>query len=74
MVNTQGNTQKSVENVQPVPSVMYVQGAVLQNNNIMAHAVDECSQVYNWCRESGHYGWLACVGVLAECRLNPAQE
>ena len=73
MVYGQEYSQKSIQNVKPISSLMYAQeAAAAQRNDVMARvAVDECSQVYNWCRHN--YSWATCYGVLAECRLSPAK-
>lgn len=74
MVYGRDSAQKSVQNVKPVSPMMYAQEATLQND-IMAHAtVDECSQVYNFCRNSGEYNWFFCVGLLVDCRIHPVQQ
>ena len=55
MAYGQDSAKKSVQNVKPVSPLVYAQAAALQND-IMAHAaVDECSQVYDFCRNSGEY-------------------
>ena len=74
MMYRQEYPQKSVQNVKPISPLMYAQeAAAAQRNDIMARiAVDECSQVYNWCRHN-YSSWATCYGVLAECRLFPAQ-
>jgi hypothetical protein len=78
MVYGQEYPQKSVQQdaMKPVSPSMYAQeAAAAPQNDIMARiAVDECSQVYRWCRASGEYSWLTCTGVLTYCRLNPVQR
>ena len=61
------NIQKSVQNVKP----MYTQEeASLLENDIMAHTADDCSRLYNVCRETGDYNWFFCLRVLIDCRTH----
>ena len=70
MVYGQENTQKSMQNMKPVSPLMYAQEAALQND-VMAHvAVDECSQVYDFCQNSGEYNWFFCTALLIDCRIH----
>ena len=70
MAYGQESTQKSVQNVKPVSPSMYAQGAAAVQDDVMAHVADECSQVYNFCRDSGHYNWFFCTQLLIDCRIH----
>ena len=77
MAYGQENTKKSVHNEKPVSPLMYPQeaAAVQKDVDVMARImVDECSQVYNFCQNSGEYSWLFCFGLIIDCRTNPVPK
>ena len=37
----------------------------------VAHAADECSGLYDWCRGSGEYSVFFCMGAYAYCLATP---
>ena len=66
MVYRQEIPQKSVQNSNMKPMDTQEESSLLEND-VMAHVTDECTQVYNWCRESGYYSLVFCLGVYVEC-------
>ena len=57
----------SLQKVKPaVPQVVYTQKTALQND-MMVHTADECTDVFVWCRDSGHYDLVTCLGVYVHC-------
>ena len=64
---TAQNNLVSMQKVKPVVSeVVHSQRTTLQNDKV-AHAADEYTQVYNCRLESGHYDTFTCLGVYVHC-------
>ena len=57
----------SLQKVKPaVPQVVYTQKTALQND-MMVHTADECTDVFIWYQDSGHYDLFTCLGVYIYC-------
>lgn len=57
--------QPELQEMQPFARPM-----VNNHDSVLVHMAGECQDLYNWCRNSGHYDWFFCTQAYVHCVID----